>query len=61
MLLAGGVLLHGGRQQLRLGLRLLEEQLLLGWRQRQLGEIRTAVGRGRSRWAPNAGQLLSGK
>lgn len=54
VLLAGGVLLHRGGQQLRLRLRLLQQQLLLGRRQRELGGTGHVSGRG----AGGAGPLL---
>lgn len=60
VLLAGGMLLHGSGQQLRLSLRLLQQQLLLGWRQSQLNEIRTGHRKGRRRGAPRARRLLRG-
>lgn len=62
VLLAGGVLLHRGGQQLRLRLRLLQQQLLLGRRQRELGGTGHVSGRGAGgaepRREPCAGPLL---
>lgn len=52
VLLAGGMLLHGGRQQLGLGLGLLEQQLLLGWCQGQLDKIRTGSWKGLKEMGP---------
>ena len=58
MLLAGGVLLHGGGQQLGLGLGLLQQQLLLGRRQSELDKIGTNSWRGLRRGAPKASPRL---
>lgn len=57
VLLAGGVLLHRGGQQLRLRLRLLQQQLLLGRRQRELGGTGHVSGRGAGGAEPPAGAL----